>query len=145
MTDRLLLLVDPPPDPARPGLTRPDLIAAHRGLFRWVSVQRPRARFVLVDTHGHTGNLAYPEASTSLLSLWKGKRGGWLLGYSKRGGWPVASRTDIHRSPAGSTWLRWLIASGIGMWMNRRRQRPTTISVRPDIAACTAAWASRIV
>ncbi len=56
---------------------------------------------------------------------------------------PVASRTDIHRSPFGSTWLRLPVATGIGMCTNRPCQRPTTIAVRPAIPACTAACASR--
>ena len=60
-----------------------------------------------------------------------------------RAGWPVASSTDIHRSPSGSTVERREIATAIGMWTKRPCQRPTTTSVRPAIAACTAAWASR--
>ena len=63
--------------------------------------------------------------------------------YVKRTGCPVDSSTAIHRSPRGSTWLRRLTASAIGRCTNRRRQRPTTISVRPDIAACTAACDNR--
>ena len=61
-----------------------------------------------------------------------------------RRGWPVASSTDIHRSPFGSTLLVLLIANVIGTCTNRPRQRPTTIAVRPAIAACTAACASRM-
>ena len=40
--------------------------------------------------------------------------------------------------------LLWLTASGIGTCTNRPCHRPTTISVRPAIAAWTAAWASRM-
>src|ERR1019366_8309799 len=65
-------------------------------------------------------------------------------GYPKAAGWPVASSTESHRSPCGSTWDRLLIARAIGMCTNRPCQRPTTISVRPAIAACTAVWASRM-
>ena len=71
-------------------------------------------------------------------AVWRGRRF-----HVKRTGCPVDSSTAIHRSPRGSTWLRRLTASAIGRCTNRRRQRPTTISVRPDIAACTAACASR--
>ena len=65
-------------------------------------------------------------------------------GYPKAAGWPVASSTESHRSPRGLTWDRLLIARAIGMCTNRPCQRPTTISVRPAIAACTAVWASRM-
>jgi hypothetical protein len=58
----------------------------------------------------------------------------------KRGGWPVASSTDIHRSPFGSTWLRLPVAREMGRCTKRPCQRPTTIAVRPAIAACAAAW-----
>ena len=53
-------------------------------------------------------------------------------------GWPVDSNTDIHRSPSGSTWFRSRIANAMGTCTKRPCQRPTTISVRPLIAACTA-------
>src|SRR5919206_3147450 len=61
----------------------------------------------------------------------------------KRAGWPVDSSTESQRSPSGSTVLRRLIATGMGMWTKRPCPRPTTTSVRPAIAAWTAAWASR--
>ena len=39
----------------------------------------------------------------------------------KRTCWPVDSRTAVHRSPPGATWLRLLTAAAMGTWTNRRR------------------------
>ena len=43
----------------------------------------------------------------------------------------------------GATSLRWETTMSIGTCTNRLCRRPTTMSVRPAIPACAAAWASR--
>ncbi len=80
-------------------------------------------------------------SSLSDAAIWAVRQG--QRPYLNRRGWPVDSRTLIHRSPSGSTVLRSRMARVMGTWTKRPCQRPTTISVRPLIAACTALWASR--
>lgn len=53
-------------------------------------------------------------------------------------GWPVDCSSDSHNGLLGSNSLRPLTTSFSGTWIKVFFHKPTTIDVRPDMAAWTA-------
>lgn len=77
------------------------------------------------------GHPPHPNRRPETRAMTYGRLGSTERYAPKRIGCPVASRTDIQRSPCGSTWLRLLTASAIGMCTKRRRHRCLTRRSRP--------------